>query len=267
MESTSMTSKYMSFSPQLVNERNTALNNCPTKSGRSQIYKIYYIKMKDAYKKYEEAIEDDEEDYEEDDDDDDEDYEPSEDEEYEEEYEESEDEDEEESACEREVPDQDANACETEADQEYCCCCEAAYANASEADEAEAYEEEACACETEEAASEAEASEAEASEAEASEADEAASACETEEANENEFGCPGCNYEWRDGYKNGWRDAMKYITGRTHKKVPDTPACSYCDIVCKTRKCSGKCGGVVRYCSVDCQKQDWAFGHKNICGK
>lgn len=247
-----MTSKYMNFSPQLVNERNAALNNCPTKSGRSQIYKIYYIKMKDAYKKYEEAIEDDEEEDEEDDDDDDEDYEPSEDEEYEEEYEASEadtsacetededeaDQDEEESACEREVPDQDANAYETEADQEYCCCCEAAYA----------YEEEAIACETE--------------------ADEVeAGACETEEEEENEFGCPGCNYEWRDGYKNGWRDAMKYIAGRTHKEVPDTPACSYCDIVCKTRKCGGKCGGVVRYCSVDCQKQDWAFGHKNICGK
>jgi hypothetical protein len=236
-----MTSKYMNFSPQLVNERNAALNNCPTKSGRSQIYKNYYIKMKDAYKKYEEAIEDDEEDYEEDDDDDDEDYEPSEDEEYEEEYEASEADtsecETEASACEcdQEVPDQDANACETEADQEYCCCCEAAYA----------YEEEAS-----EAADELE-----------------AGACETEEADENEFGCPGCNYEWRDGYKNGWRDAMKYITGRTHKKVPDTPACSYCDIVCKTRKCSGKCGGVVRYCSVDCQKQDWAFGHKNICGK
>jgi len=264
MESTSMTSKYMSFSPQLVNERNTALNNCPTKSGRSQIYKNYYIKMKDAYKKYEEAIEDDEEDYEEDDDDDDEDYEPSEDEEYEEEYEASEadtseadtsecetedetDQDEEESAGEREVPEQDANAFETEVDEEYCCCCEAAYANASEADEAreeEASEAEAGACETEE------------------------EACETEEeADENEFGCPGCNYEWRDGYKNGWRDAMKYIAGRTHKEVPDTPACSYCDIVCKTRKCGGKCGGVVRYCSVDCQKQDWAFGHKNICGK
>jgi hypothetical protein len=261
-----MTSKYMNFSPQLVNERNAALNNCPTKSGRSQIYKNYYIKMKDAYKKYEEAIEDDEEDYEEDDDDD-EDYEPSEDEEYEEEYEASEadtsacetededeaDQDEEESACERKVPDQDANACETEADQEYCCCCEAAYACETE----EASEAEASACETEEEACE--------TEEEACETEE--EACETEEADENEFGCPGCNYEWRDGYKNGWRDAMKYIAGRTHKEVPDTPACSYCDIVCKTRKCGGKCGGVVRYCSVDCQKQDWAFGHKNICCK
>jgi len=259
-----MTSKYMNFSPQLVNERNAALNNCPTKSGRSQIYKNYYIKMKDAYKKYEEAIEDDEEDYEEDDDDDDEDYEPSEDEEYEEEYEASEadtsacetededeaDQDEEESACEREVPDQDANACETEADQEYCCCCEAAYACETEEASEAADEVEAGACETEEEACETE-----------------EEACETEEADENEFGCPGCNYEWRDGYKNGWKDAMKYIAGRTHKEVPDTPACSYCDIVCKTRKCGGKCGGVVRYCSVDCQKQDWAFGHKNICCK
>jgi hypothetical protein len=84
---------------------------------------------------------------------------------------------------------------------------------------------------------------------------------------ENVFGCAGCNYEWRDGYKNGWKDAMKYITNKTHKEVPDTPACSYCDIVCKTRKCGGKCGGTVRYCSVNCQKQDWAYGHKEECGK
>lgn len=224
-----MTSKYMSFSPQLVNERNNALNNCPTKSGRSQIYRTYYLKMKAAYEKHEEEQDEAEEEYDEDDEDDeeedDEDYEPSEDEEYEEEYEEDEEEPEDEEP-ENEVIDENAT--------EYCCCDRQAY----EVDDYEVDENEV-------------------------EADGA----ESDEEDENEFGCPGCNYEWRDGYKNGWKDAMKYIASKTHKEVPDTPACSYCDIVCKTRKCGGKCGGVARYCSFECQKQDWAFGHKNTCGK
>ena len=208
-----MTSKYMNFSPQLVNERNVALNNCPTKSGRSEIYRTYYLKMKDAYEKHEEEIEA-EEDYDDEDDEDDEDYEEEEEEdECEEEYEED--------ASEAEAEDEKAEnkVIDTNA-TEYCCC------GANEVDEDEV---------------------------------------EVEE--ENVFGCAGCNYEWRDGYKNGWRDAMKYITNKTHKEVPDTPACSYCDIVCKTRKCGGKCGGTVRYCSVNCQKQDWAYGHKDECGK
>jgi hypothetical protein len=230
MESTSMTSMYMSFSPKLVNERNNALNNCPTKSGRCQIYKTYYFKMKDAYEKNEadqdeadqevphqdDADQDEADQDEDDEDEDDEDYEPSEDEEYDEEYEEDE---------------------EEEYDEEY---------------EEEEYDEE-------EYAGEAEASEEEAGEEEYD--------AEAYEEDKNEFGCPGCNYEWRDGYKNGWKDAMKYIAIKIHKEVPPTPACSYCDIVCKTRKCGGKCEGMVRYCSVECQKQDWAFGHKNICGK
>jgi hypothetical protein len=198
MESTSMTSKYMSFSPQLVNERNLALNNCPTKSGRSEIYRTYYLKMKDAYENYDEEESEEEESETEDDDDD---------EDYEEESEEESDE-----------------ASEAEDD------------DASEAEDN--YEEDA----------------------------DDASEAESEE-DKNVFGCAGCNYEWRDGYKNGWRDAMKYIAGKTYKEVPDTPACSYCDIVCKTRKCGGKCGGTVRYCSINCQKQDWASGHKDRCGK
>jgi len=180
MESTSMTSKYMSFSPQLVNERNVALNNCPTKSGRSEIYRTYYLKMKEAYENYEDDDEeDDEDDDEEEDEEDDEDYDEEDDEDYDEEDDEEED----------------------------------------------------------------------------------------EEDDKNEFGCAGCNYEWRDGYTNGWRDAMKYISRKTFKVVPPTPACSYCDIVCKTRKCGGKCGGTVRYCSIDCQKNDWVHGHKTKCGK
>jgi hypothetical protein len=211
----------MSFSPQLVNERNLALNNCPTKSGRCQIYKTYYLKMKDAYENYEEEIEA-EEDY---DDEDDEDYEEEEEEDdCEEEYEEDEEDDEDDAIVpENEIIDTNAT--------EYCCC--RAQANEEDEDDEEDEEDDD----------------------------------EEDDEGENEFGCAGCNYEWRDGYKNGWRDAMKYIATKTHKEVPDTPACSYCDIVCKTRKCGGKCGGTSRYCSVDCQKQDWAFGHKDKCGK
>jgi hypothetical protein len=224
MESTSMTSKYMNFSPHLVNERNLALNNCPTKSGRSQIYRTYYLKMKDAYENYEEE---------------------SDDEYYEEESSEAEDED-----------DEDYVESEEETD-----------ASETEASEADASETEASEADTSEAdSSEADSSEAEASEADASEADSSEAESEEEE-DKNEFGCAGCNYEWRDGYKNGWRDAMKYIAGKTYKEVPDTPGCSYCAIVCKTRKCGGKCGGTVRYCSINCQKQDWASGHKDKCGK
>ena len=250
MDSTSMTSKYMSFSPELVNERNVALNNCPTKSGRCQIYKTYYLKMKDAYEKYEdendedyepseededddEDYEDEEEDEEDEDDEDDEDNEDEEDDEDDEDYEDEEDEDDEDYEEEEEDEDEDEDYDEEEEDEEeepentviepiqYCCCM-------VDRDEVEA---------------------------------------NGVEADENEFGCPGCNYEWRDGYKNGWKDAMKYIAKKTYKEAPPTPACSYCDIVCKTRKCGGKCGGTVRYCSVDCQKQDWAYGHKAKCGK
>ena len=227
MESTSMTSKYMSFSPELVNERNVALNNCPTKSGRSKIYRTYYLKMKDAYEKHEDEQDEDEDTSEAEDD---EDYEPSEAED-DEDYEPSEDDEEE---PENEVIDSN----EVDADEYFCC---GAQANEVDADEVDA-------------------DEVDANEVDANEVD-------ADEEEGNVFGCAGCNYEWRDGYKNGWRDAMKYIAGRTYKEVPDTPACSYCDIVCKTRKCGGKCGGTVRYCSVDCQKKDWSFGHKNECGK
>lgn len=240
-----MTSKYMNFSPELVYERNAALNNCPTKSGRSKIYKTYYLKMKDAYEK------------------DDEEYEARE---AEEEYDASEAEEEYEAS---EADASEADASEADAsdpeDEDYV---------PSEEEEAEAEAEE------EQAEEEADAIESEAikienaddeeedviyiTEAEETEV-EADSDAESED--ENEFGCSGCNYEWRDGYKTGWRDAMKYITNKAHKVVPPTPACSYCDIVCKTHKCGGKCGGTARYCSLECQKQDWAFGHKAKCGK
>jgi hypothetical protein len=235
-----MTSKYMNFSPELVYERNAALNNCPTKSGRSKIYKTYYLKMKDAYEK------------------DDEEYEARK---AEEEYDASEAE-----ASEAEE-EYDASEADTEAsdpeDEDYV---------PSEEDEAEADAEE-------DADEEADAIEAEEedviyiTEAEEedviyiTEAEEVEAEVESESEDENEFGCAGCNYEWRDGYKTGWRDAMKYITNKAHKVVPPTPACSYCEIVCKTHKCGGKCGGTARYCSLECQKQDWAFGHKAKCGK
>ena len=216
-----MTSKYMNFSPELVYERNAALNNCPTKSGRSKIYKTYYLKMKDAYEK------------------DDEEYGAAE---AEEEYDASE-------------ADTDASDPEDED-----------YVPSEEDEEAEASEAEADA-EADEYETKIEAIEAEAEEEDVIYITDAEAEVEAEAEDENEFGCAGCNYEWRDGYKTGWRDAMKYITNKAHKVVPPTPACSYCDIVCKTHKCGGKCGGTARYCSLECQKQDWAFGHKAKCGK
>ena len=256
MDSTSMTSKYMSFSPALVNERNVALNNCPTKSGRCQIYKTYYLKMKDAYEKHEDEDDEDYEPSEEDEEeDDDEDYEEEEDEDYEEEEDEEDDEDYEEYDEDEDDEDYEPSEAEEEEDDED-------YEEDEEEEDDEDYEDEE-ASEAEEPANTVIeptqycccAVEANANEVEANESD------------ENAFGCPGCNYEWRDGYKNGWKDAMKYIARKTYKEAPPTPACSYCDIVCKTRKCGGKCGGTVRYCSIDCQKQDWAYGHKAKCGK
>ena len=226
-----MTSKYMNFSPELVYQRNAALNNCPTKSGRSKIYKTYYLKMKDAYEK------DDEE------------------------YGAAEAEASEAEASEAEASEADTDASDPEDED---------YVPSEDEEEAEA-DAEADEYETKIEASEAEAEEedviyiTDAEEEDVIYITEAEVVEESED--ENEFGCAGCNYEWRDGYKTGWRDAMKYITNKAHKVVPPTPACSYCDIVCKTRKCGGKCGGTARYCSLECQKQDWAFGHKAKCGK
>jgi len=258
----SATTKYMNAFPELVQERDEALAQCPTKSGRSQLYKEYYLKMKNLYIKMqideEHEMDSDDEDEDEDEDDDEED-DPDYDPEAEEDASASETDASETDASETDASETDAETDEVDIDAELDAEIARLEAEAIIAAIREAEKE------IDEAASEAEASEADASEADASEAD--ASEADASEAEENEFGCPGCNYEWRDGYKNGWRDAMKSIAKQTHRMIPDTPPCTYCDIVCKTRKCGGACGGIVRYCSPDCQKLDWTYAHKNICHK
>ncbi len=102
-------------------------------------------------------------------------------------------------------------------------------------------------------------SEAEASEAEASEA---GTASEDDEA--KTFGCDGCSFEFRAGFKYGWRKAMKHIRNYTTNQ-PEPPRCETCDISHENlKKCSGQCGGIVRYCSLQCQKEDWVQ-HKQVC--
>jgi hypothetical protein len=81
------------------------------------------------------------------------------------------------------------------------------------------------------------------------------------------YGCDGCELEWRDGWKRGWIAAMKHIRkymNRHKYDKPEPPFCEYCDVSHgDLKKCSGGCGGV-RYCSYDCQTQDWPE-HKKIC--
>jgi hypothetical protein len=81
------------------------------------------------------------------------------------------------------------------------------------------------------------------------------------------YGCDGCELEWRDGWKHGWAAAMKHIRkymNRHKYDKPEPPFCENCDVSHgELKKCSGGCGGV-RYCSYDCQTQDWPE-HKKIC--
>ena len=161
--------------------------------------------------------------------------------------------------------------------------------DASEADEdaSEADEDESEADEDEDE----DASEADADEDEASEADEDASASEADadeveivannlavadasvtEPDEVEldlekvFACPGCDYEWRDGWRHGWKAAMKRVKQLTQSR-PNPPGCDNCGVMCKLKKCSGKCGGAVNYCSTTCQAMHWQEEHKNTCRK
>ena len=72
--------------------------------------------------------------------------------------------------------------------------------------------------------------------------------------------------EWKSGYHNGWLDAMKYIEKQTYIPVPRPPLCDWCGYLCDhLRKCGGQCNGSVRYCSIECQKNDWYYGHKHEC--
>ena len=156
---------------------------------------------------------------------------------------------------------------------------------ASEAEDSEADEEEDEADEDydedeeeedDEDASEADASEADASEADASEA--GASEAIDEEYLEDwvereppfEFGCTGCNYEWRDGWRQGWKAAMKqmkrYASQQRNAGIHPTE-CTNCGTHRGTKRCGGTCNGIVRYCSKRCQTEHWQAGHKVQCGR
>jgi hypothetical protein len=89
-----------------------------------------------------------------------------------------------------------------------------------------------------------------------------------EESEEQSFGCTGCPYEWRAGFKHGYKTAMKemrnYANQQKHN-IPEIPECEVCsDSHEKLKKC-GRCG-LVRYCSEECQTEDWAE-HKHVCKK
>jgi hypothetical protein len=233
---TSMTAKYMNFSPDLVNERNRALNDCESKSGRCEIYKVFHMKMKAAYENAaaaaaavteDEAEAEEEQEAEEgitvtfinDDDEDDDDVihveinETTEPEVITISDDEEEEDDEEE--------DDDDEDYEPEEDEE-------------EDDEEEYYDE-----------------------------------YYDEEDEEKVFSCEGCNYEWRDGWKKGWRDAMKHMriyARKQRRDLPIAPHCAYCNVSnSELLKCSGTCNGV-RYCSAECQQDDWQE-HRSECRK
>ena len=105
------------------------------------------------------------------------------------------------------------------------------------------------------------ASETDASETDASETD--ASDCESEKM---VFGCDGCNYEFKAGFKYGYKTAMKKIKKYAdyHKDTkPDVPNCETCGMSYENLKKCGRCYSV-RYCSEECQTEDWP-AHKRVC--
>jgi hypothetical protein len=105
--------------------------------------------------------------------------------------------------------------------------------------------------------------------------DEDASASETDdetgdEDEDAEFGCSGCRYEFKDGWKCGFKAAMKQManvaTLQRHSPPPP-PECEWCGRLYHLKKCGGACGGLVHYCSGECQSKDWREEHKHICAK
>ena len=133
----------------------------------------------------------------------------------------------------------------------------------SEEDETEVGEEED---ETDIDESEADEEPSEADGEDANEDDEEASEAEDEEEAEaeKEFGCDGCEYEWRDGWRKGWKAAMKHISKYAHKsRYATPPMCENCGFQHDLRKCGG-CN-TVRYCSTECQKEHWRSDHKYDC--
>jgi hypothetical protein len=118
--------------------------------------------------------------------------------------------------------------------------------------------------ESDASASESDASASESdSDTSASESESDASDCESEKM---VFGCDGCNYEWRAGFKHGYKTAMKkvrnYADYHKHTK-PDVPNCETCGMSYENLKKCGRCYSV-RYCSDECQRDDWPL-HKRVC--
>ena len=118
-------------------------------------------------------------------------------------------------------------------------------------------------------ASETDASETDSSDSDASETDTDASDSYSDASDtdsEKSFGCSGCNYEWKAGYKYGYKKAMKEILNYADKQkddVPSAPCCATCNMSHeKLRKCGG-CE-LVRYCCKECQEEDWPE-HKRVC--
>ena len=149
---------------------------------------------------------------------------------------------------------------------------EASEAEASDDDEDYAPSEESECEEEYESASEADSSEADSSEYEGSCAHRATLSLPTtpepeEHGGEDKFfGCEGCPYEWRAGFKYGYKAAMKkirnYFADQKHN-VPDAPECALCEDSHEDLKKCGRCESV-RYCSEECQEEDWPQ-HKRVC--
>jgi hypothetical protein len=108
---------------------------------------------------------------------------------------------------------------------------------------------------------------AEDDEAESDEAeDDEESSSDAESEDERTFGCAGCPYEFKQGWKTGYKAAMKelrnYADDQKHN-VPDAPQCEVCEDSHENLKKCGRCN-VVRYCSTECQEEDWPE-HKQVC--
>ncbi len=149
------------------------------------------------------------------------------------------------------VPSDDESDC----DEEYDSGDEDLESNATEETDLSASETDASASESESDASESNSDE---SESDASDGD----ASESEKA----FGCTGCPYEFRAGWKTGYKAAMKKIRAYAddHRRyAPDAPRCATCNDSHEGLKKCGRCQ-LVRYCSEDCQSEDWEE-HKRVC--
>ena len=80
------------------------------------------------------------------------------------------------------------------------------------------------------------------------------------------FGCEGCPYEWRAGFKYGWQKAMKHMRDYADQQKRDTPAAPECASCGDSSEDLQKCGRckLERYCSEKCQTDDWEE-HKEVC--